>query len=86
MIGSDDATGDIKSDQERILRDIHGIIRNAQVILNKLECAPSWITTNALQQDHDDNWADSYVEVEEKVIPKESNVICSHVVYKVKTE
>lgn len=85
-IGTDIQTGDIRSDRQKIMREIHGVIGNTQVTLSKLECAPSWMTAKALQEEHDNNWAEAYIEVEEKMITKGSNVICSHVVYKIKTD
>lgn len=39
-----------------------------------------------MKEEHDDNWAEAYLEVDENSIPRNSNIISSHVVYKVKTE
>lgn len=77
--------GDLESDQQKVLRNVHGMIGGRQVMLNELECAPSWLTGKALEKEHEENWADAYYEVSEDTLPANANIIGSHVVYKVKT-
>lgn len=77
--------GELESDQQKVLRQVHGMIGGRQVMLNELECAPSWLTGKALLKEHDENWADAYYEVRENTLPPDANIISSHVVYKVKT-
>lgn len=77
---------DLGSDKQMVLRDIHSVIGNAQVTISRMQSAPSWVTTKALEEEHHDNWRTAYYEVEESVVPRNANVISSHVVYKIKTE
>lgn len=79
-------TGDMGSDIQKVLRDLHGVIGNAQVTISRMQSAPSWVTEKALNEEHDNNWDKAYREVEERSIPRNANVISSHVVYKIKTE
>lgn len=51
-IRSGEESGDLKSDQQNILRGIHGLMGNAQVMPNKLECSPSWMAAKELQEEH----------------------------------
>lgn len=84
IIGTDDVNGDLMSDEQKVLKEVHAAIGNSQVTLNKLESAPSWITDKSLKEEHAANWEDAYFEVKESTIPEDANVINSHVIYKLK--
>jgi len=56
-----------------------------QVIRSRLEIAPPWIVQEAFDTKHQSNWKDAYELVDEVDVPRNANVITSHVVYKVKT-
>ena len=77
---------ELESHEQRVLDDIHGILGYEQVNRRKMEFAPPWIVQKEVQEEYQPNWADSYVEVQDKIVPKDANVIGSHVVYKVKVE
>lgn len=86
VIADTEMIGDLESDVQKVLTDIHNAIGNKQVTISKLQLAPSWITTRALKEEHDNNWAEAYREIDERLVPKHANVISSHVIYKIKTE
>ena len=75
-----------KSDRKRILDEIHDTLGSHQVGGGKLAFAPPWIVEQAFDREHATNWSDAYVEVPERSVPLNANVITSHVVYKVKTD
>lgn len=70
----------LKTDAQRVLKDVHDAIGNEQVTIKKLEFAPSWLTEEAFKNEYDSNWAASYVPVSEFDLPTKANVITSHVV------
>ena len=76
----------LKSDRARILDTIHDTIGSQQVSLNELGFAPSWIALKAFDEEYTSKWADAYVEVDDRYIPANANVITSHIVYKVKVD
>lgn len=76
----------ISSDKSRILNEIHGVIGSHQVSAGKLSFVPPWISEQAFETEHKNNWSDAYKEVPELEVPRYANVISSHVVYKVKTD
>lgn len=51
-----------------------------------MECAPPWLVRKAVSKEHNDNCADAYKAVEEAKMQSGSNVIGSHIVYKIMTE
>lgn len=73
------------SQETAILHDIRSKIGSSQVTASAIAFAPGWIVEKAMKQEHDDNWTDAYQEVAEHALPKGSNIISSHVVFKVKT-
>lgn len=83
---STEATGDLRTDIQKVLRRIHSAIGNSQVTITRMQSAPSWLTHKALTEEHNNNWATAYEEISEKDIPEGANVISSHVVYKIKTD
>ena len=80
-----DTHAPISSDKSRILNEIHGVIGSHQVTAGKLAFAPPWISEQAFETEHKNNWSHAYKEVPEREVPRFANVISSHVVYKVKT-
>lgn len=76
--------GDLASDQQTFLRDIHRIIGNSQVSIMLMKSAPSWVTNKDLDDGHNNNWQTVYYEVKASYVPKNANIISSHVVYNVK--
>lgn len=83
--GPDDTT-DLISDEQRILKKIYLATGGAQLSRNKMECAPQWVLDKAVKEELENSWKDAFLEVSERSIPKNANVISSHVVYKVKCE
>lgn len=77
---------ELESQEQRVLDDIHGILGSEQVTRRKIEGAPPWVIQKAVKTEYDSNWADAYVEVKDRDVPKGANVIGSHIVYKVKVE
>ena len=75
-----------KSDRKRILDDIHDTLGSHQVASRKLAFAPPWIVEQAFDREHVTNWSDAYVKVPERSVPINSNLITSHVLYKVNTD
>lgn len=85
----DDIRGDVEalqSDKNRILDEIHDVIGSQQVSGGKIAFAPPWIVEQTFAKEHESNWSDAYETVVEKDVPREANIITSHVVYKVKTD
>lgn len=73
-------------DHTRVLDEIHEVVGSKQVTRTHLTFAPPWILQEALKAEHDSNWADAYEVMQENSVPRNANVISSHVVYKLKTE
>lgn len=67
-------------DTSRELEAVHNIVGSQQVAATKLYFAPPWLLQDSLNKEHDSNWEDAYVEVEERDVPRSTNVISSHVV------
>lgn len=85
VIGSGEVTGQIESDVQKILRQLHKSIGNSTVAVNRLDSTPPWLINKALKEEHHNNSVDSYHEVKENMLPKKANVITSHVIYEFKT-
>lgn len=51
-----------------------------------MECGPPWLVAKAVRREHDENWADAYVPVDELEGSQNANVLGEHIVYKVDTE
>ena len=75
----------LTSDRARVMKRIYKTIGKDQVSRKRLESAPSWIVREAFEKEHSSNWWDAYEEVDEAEVPRDANVISSHVVYKVKS-
>lgn len=73
-------------DTSRELEEIYEEIGAKQVTASKLSFAPPWILKNALESEHASNWEKAYIEIPDKEVPRDANVITSHVVYRVKTD
>lgn len=78
--------GDLASHKQEILKQVKDSIENRLVSISKLEGAPSWVVQHALKEEHDCNWARAYIEVHERTLPPNANIISSHVGYKIKKE
>ncbi len=76
---------ELQSRKQLVLQQIFDEIGTSQVNRKSLEFAPPWILETAFEEEHDGNWKEAYTIVPEKEVPAESNVISSHVVYKIKT-
>lgn len=70
----------------RQLEAIDATIGDKQVTASHLLFAPPWILHDSLKTEHESNWKDAYIEVQDRNIPRNANVISSHVVYKLKTD
>lgn len=84
-IRSGEVIGEIGSDSQKILEDLYKVIGNSTTTLGKLEGAPPWIIERVLREEHDNNWLEAYKEAIEEEIPRDANLITSHVIYKFKT-
>lgn len=73
-------------DHQTELDTIQETIGSKQVSRSQLGFAPPWLLDESLKSEHDSNWKNAYVEVQDKTVPRDANVISSHVIYKVKTE
>lgn len=69
-----------------ILDTIYADIKNTQVTRSELQYAPNWILDDALVKEYEDNWKENVAEIEDSDVPRNSNVISSHVVYKLKVD
>ena len=76
----------LQRDLSKELDDIYEVIGSKQVTATQLSFAPPFVLQQALKQEHDSNWIGAYDEVPEREIPRNANIITSHVVYKVKTD
>lgn len=81
-----DMTGDLGSDQQKFLLDIHSVIGKTKFTITRMQYAPSCITTKASEDEHHDNWRTAYYEVSGSDVPSIANIISLHVFYKVNTE
>lgn len=84
-VETEHVTGEMVTDEQKVLSEIGDVIGNSQVTRKRLEFAPAWIVQKALQQEHENNWEMAYRYISEDIMPRNANVISSHVVYKVKT-
>lgn len=76
---------ELTSDKSRILREIYTEVGSKQVTRNKLGFAPPWILEQAFEKEYQSNWAGAFEKTHEADIPRDANIIASHVVYKIKT-
>lgn len=76
----------ITRDNTAALEAIHDEIGSKQVSSSQLNFAPPWLVDEALKTEHDANWADAYISVPDNNVPRDANVISSHVVYRIKTD
>lgn len=65
---------------------IYENIRNSQVTRSKLQYAPDWLLDEALRIEYEENWCKNIEHVEDTDVPRNSNIISSHVLYKVKVD
>lgn len=86
VTGPKDGEQNLESEKPRILDERFEQVGSQQMTRSKLEFAPSWILDEAFTSKHDSNWSDAYVKVYESDVPKDANVVPSHVVYNVKTD
>lgn len=77
---------ELQSDEQKVLQEIHKVTGGAQVSRKKMDCAPQWVLDKAVAEELDKAWKDAYVEVPEQTVPRNANIITSHIVYKVKRE
>ena len=85
-IVQEEAKGTLASNRQHILRLIKQNIGTSQVNRNDLDFAPPWIVDETFQSELTENWATAYQQVDEADVPLHSNVITSHVVYKIKQD
>lgn len=62
------------------------ILGNEQVNSSLMECEPEWLIRKPLKDEIAGNWKDAYDEVKDFQVPKDANIVTSHVLYKVKIE
>lgn len=73
-------------DKQKVLTDMKNVIGHVQVSREKLKFAPAWVITKSVGEEITSNWGGAYMEVDGKDVPRDVNVIRSHIVYKIKTE
>ena len=76
----------LQSDEQHILSKFYGIVGKSQITRKSMEGLPSWIIQNAINREIEQNWTDAYEEVKETDVPRNANVISSHIVYALKSE
>lgn len=76
----------LQRDNTRILDEIHEVIGSKRVTAPQLTFAPPWIMQEALTSDHISIWKNVYVPVQDTDVPRDANLISSHVIYNLKTE
>ena len=74
----------LQSNDQQTLREIYHTIGNRQVTSRDLEFAPAWVIQKAMQKEHRNNWQDAYEEINDKDVPRNSNIISSHALFKIK--
>ena len=81
---SDSVTlGPLRSDKDLELAKVYEVIGHATVMRRDLEFAPPWLIDEAYNEE-EKNWDGVYQSVEEVSVPRDANVISSHVAYKIK--
>lgn len=72
----------LKSQRPLLLQYIRTKVVQRQVTGSELQFAPQWLLNDALKDELDMNWKGAYMEVLTLSIPKDANVISSHVYIK----
>ena len=83
IVSHDEYTGKLESTKDKALAEVYGVIGHDTVMLRDLEFAPPWLVKEAYDIE-EANWQGVYEVVEESSIPKNANVVSSHVAYKIK--
>jgi len=86
FVDGNEARGDLHSNLQEVLKQVHDVVGSREVTMKKLEFAPSWLVESAFNSEYDTNWHDAYLPIDESDAPDDANVITSHVIYKVKTD
>jgi len=84
--GANYAAAELESDEQKILDEMYKSVGGAQVMRHKMACAPPWLLDRAVEEELTNAWKGAYEEVPENAVPRNANVICSHIVYKIKLE
>lgn len=79
-----DKTSQLQSSEHEELQKLYKILGNKAVSRNHIETAPNWLIAKAVQNEIEDAWKGAFEEVDESTIPKNGNIISSHIIYKVK--
>eukprot|EP00171_Calliarthron_tuberculosum_P007062 IDg7062t1 len=79
------ALGKVASIKQHELSKIYEVIGPQTVTQRDMEFAAPWIVEESYKEE-ESNWNDVYVVVNERDIPMKSNVITSHVTYKIKVQ
>lgn len=74
------------SSRQYELETIYEDIKHTQVTRDKLQYAPSWLLDEALRKEYEEKWRDNVAIVEDTEVSRSSNIISSHVVYKLKID
>lgn len=78
-------TVNLQRDDTRTLDEIHDVIESKQVTASQFSLAQPRIVTDSHKSEHESNWDDVCIEVNEQDVSKNANVTRSYVVYKIKT-
>lgn len=66
------------------LKNVHKLIVSKKLTSSDLSFAAPCVLQQALQNEHDSNCFNAYIEIEESMVLQDLNVITSYVVYKIK--
>lgn len=67
-----------------VLEYIQNLTESKLAHIRQLEFAQSCIVVDAFKKNREDKWADAYTSVSRAVLSRQTNVVGSHVVYKIK--
>lgn len=84
--GSADTITKLVREEQAELDKLYEIIRPKPHTRKALEAAPSWLLKKAMKDEIEINWTGTYEVILDTAFPTGSNVIGSHIIYKVKIE
>lgn len=71
-------------DENLELKRLYSIVGSKQLTRKKKKCAPSWLLDKTVDKEVNEAWNGAYKEVPDSAILFNSNIIESHIVYKIK--
>lgn len=86
VTGPNTPTPNLNSAEQSELVKLSTLIGKNTVSRSKLESAPHWLIDRAVKCEVEDAWNGAFIEVSDRSVPKNANIISSHIIYKVKTD